>query len=119
MPKPRVHLTRFHGVFAPNSHLRAQVTPAARGNRVGGTAQNTTAACHAAMSWAQRLKRVFDIDIQTCEHCGGAVRIIARIEDPAVIKTILEHRQNTAARTPARRALPAARAPPLPGQLTE
>jgi len=24
-----------------------------------------------AMSWAQRLKRVFDIDIETCEYCGG------------------------------------------------
>jgi len=26
VPKPRVHLTRFHGVFAPNSRYRAQVT---------------------------------------------------------------------------------------------
>jgi hypothetical protein len=30
-PKPRVHLTRFHGVFAPNSGYRARVTPARRG----------------------------------------------------------------------------------------
>ncbi len=29
------------------------------------------------MSWAQRLKRVFRIDIETCEHCGGAVKVIA------------------------------------------
>jgi hypothetical protein len=32
VPKPRVNLTRFHGVFAPNSAHRAQVTPAKRGN---------------------------------------------------------------------------------------
>ena len=31
VPKPRVNLTRFHGVFAPNSTHRAQVTPAKRG----------------------------------------------------------------------------------------
>ncbi len=31
VPKPRVNLTRFHGVFAPNSAHRAQVTPAKRG----------------------------------------------------------------------------------------
>ncbi len=31
MPKPRVNLTRFHGVFAPNSKYRARVTPAKRG----------------------------------------------------------------------------------------
>jgi hypothetical protein len=29
--KPRVNLTRFHGVFAPNSKHRDEVTPAKRG----------------------------------------------------------------------------------------
>ena len=43
------------------------------------------------MNWAQRLKRVFRIDIETCEHCGGTVRVIACIEDPAVIEKILTH----------------------------
>jgi hypothetical protein len=33
------------------------------------------------MNWAQRLKRVFGIEIERCEHCGGAVKIIATIED--------------------------------------
>lgn len=28
---PRMHLTRFHGVFAPHSRRRAAVTPAGRG----------------------------------------------------------------------------------------
>jgi hypothetical protein len=27
IPKPRVNLTRFHGVFTPNSKRRARVTP--------------------------------------------------------------------------------------------
>jgi hypothetical protein len=31
----------------------------------------------AAMTWAQRLKHVFNIDIETCSNCGGEVRIIA------------------------------------------
>src|SRR5690554_7959492 len=31
VPRPRVNLTRFHGVFAPNSRHRALVTPAQRG----------------------------------------------------------------------------------------
>jgi hypothetical protein len=30
VPKSQVNLTRFHGVFAPNSARRAQVTPAKR-----------------------------------------------------------------------------------------
>jgi hypothetical protein len=35
IPRPRVNLTRFHGVFAPHSRWRAQVTPARRGRRGG------------------------------------------------------------------------------------
>ena len=38
---------------------------------------------------AQRLKRVFKIDIETCEPCGGTMKVIARIEDPAVVKRML------------------------------
>ena len=43
------------------------------------------------MTWAQRLKRVFDIDIKTYSECGGAVKVIACIEDPQVINKILDH----------------------------
>ena len=35
--------------------------------------------------------RVFGIDIETCPACGGAVRIVACIEDPDVIEKILNH----------------------------
>jgi hypothetical protein len=45
------------------------------------------------MTWAQRLKRVFSIDIATCEKCQGPVKIIACIDDPVVIRQILEHLQ--------------------------
>jgi hypothetical protein len=43
------------------------------------------------MNWAQRLKRVFNIDIEICRNCGGAVKVIACIEDPVVIDKILTH----------------------------
>jgi hypothetical protein len=44
-----------------------------------------------SMTRAQRLKRVFDIDVSTCAHCGGWVRIVAGIEEPKVIRAILVH----------------------------
>ena len=117
VPTPRVNLTRYHGVFAPNHHLRERVTPARRGRRDAAPADEPAPARHVAMTWAQRLKRVFKIDLLTCEHCGGAVKVIASIEDPAVIKQILAHLERRAApATPASR--PFARAPPpteLPG----
>ncbi len=42
VPKPRVNLTRFHGVFAPNSKHRALVTPAGRGKGNMSQAHNET-----------------------------------------------------------------------------
>jgi hypothetical protein len=36
-------------------------------------------------------RRVFNIDIETCSACGGTVKVIACIEDPAVIDKILTH----------------------------
>jgi hypothetical protein len=45
----------------------------------------------AAMTWAQRVKRVFNIDIQTCAVCAGAMRIIACVEDSVVIERSLAH----------------------------
>ena len=72
VPRPRVNLTRYHGVLAPNHRWRAEVTPSGRGRRKGkGTAQPERSAIerHAAMSWAQRLKRVFGIDVESCVRC--------------------------------------------------
>jgi hypothetical protein len=43
------------------------------------------------MGWARLLKRVFDIDIEHCPNCGGALKTIAAIEDPPVIDKILGH----------------------------
>ena len=63
-PKPRVNLTRFHGVFAPNSQHQVDVT---RGKKTK-TAQSTDNPLdqdpqerHKAMTWMQRLKRVCSI----------------------------------------------------------
>jgi hypothetical protein len=121
VPKPRVNLTRFHGLFAPNCKHRARVTPAkeGRGGRHATTAdpqERTPAERRAAMTWAQRLKRVFAIDIETCPACGGAVRMIACIEDAEVIDKILTH-QDAKATEPEAPRRPPCRAPPQAGLL--
>jgi hypothetical protein len=51
------------------------------------------------------------IDIETCSVCGGAMRIIACIEDPVVIEKILAHLDAKAAAGQAARP-PPCRAPP-------
>jgi len=63
------------------------------------------------MTWAQRLKRVFNLDIETCSKCGGAVRVIACIEDSVIINKILTHLDKKAALAEPV-VLPQSRAPP-------
>ena len=114
VPTPRVNVTRYHGVFAPNSQYRAWVTPGKRGKRQKTNAADepqTPAERRASMTWAQRLKRVFKIDIEVCSQCGGPVKVIASIEDPAVIQKILDHLQQKG-ETQDIIQLPAARGPP-------
>ena len=48
------------------------------------------------MLWAQRLKRVFGIEIDSCARCGGKLQVIASIEEREVIARILAHIQKTA-----------------------
>ena len=73
--------------------------------------EQTPAERRASMSWAQRLKRVFNIDIETCRECGGTVKVIACIEDSAVIEKILAHLQGKDTSVPTS-LWPASRAPP-------
>ena len=123
VPKPRVNLTRFHGVLAPHSRYRARVTPGKRGKggwhtTMAEAQERPPAERRAAMTWAQRLKRVFGIDIETCAACGDAMRIIACIEDPAIIEKILAH-LNANAPEPEATRRPPCRAPPQRGLFDE
>jgi len=45
----------------------------------------------APLTWTQRLKRVFNIDISVCPLCGGTMRVISDIIDPDIIQKILDH----------------------------
>ena len=87
VPRPRAHLTRYHGVFAPNFKHRRRIIPCPAHQ----TARKPHASRPAPMSWMQRLKRVFHIDIEHCGVCGGTLRVIACIETPDVIERILTH----------------------------
>ena len=64
------------------------------------------------MTWAQRLKRAFNIDIETCRECGSIAKVIAYIEDPVVIKIILVSPQGTEVTLMAFNPLPESREPP-------
>ncbi len=71
-----------------------------------------TAAKRKGMCWAQRLKRVFNIDVTICSACGGPMKIIASIEDLFVIDKILSHLEGRGGSQESATRRPGARAPP-------
>ena len=85
VPPPYFHLTRFHGLLAPNSKLRAEVVPQPEqlpspaqqlqlfdANESGTQDKPSTAA---RLAWAWLLKRVFKVDITVCPRCSGSLKV--------------------------------------------
>jgi len=116
VPRPRLHLIRFHGVLAPNAKLRVlvvpQVVPQEREPpvQVAPPAECEAPCAHhrpVRLSWAKLLKRVFEIDMAHCPDCGGELKIIAAILEQPVIEKILMHlglQARAPPRAPARRS---------------
>jgi Putative transposase len=123
VPTPRMHLTRYHGVFAPHSQYRGAVTPAHRGRGApqplvsGAEAAKASPPRHVAMSWARRLKRVFGVQLESCARCGGQLKIIASIEEPQLIAKILSHLERAAAEQSQSELPLGARGPPAQSSL--
>jgi hypothetical protein len=87
------------------------VTPPASGSADAAPGAGAPPAAYVRppyVAWADLLGRVFALDVLACPGCGGRLRLLATIEDRAVIEHILTHLglpvdlpQPSAARTPA------------------
>src|SRR5262245_43972958 len=67
---------------------RADGHGAGTGRRRGGQKPKSGSR---AWSWAELMHRAFTIDVLACLHCGGRLRLIATLHDPAVIRKLLAH----------------------------
>jgi hypothetical protein len=107
VPKPRLNLTRFHGIFAPNFKHRYKIVPRRPRGKVDSDKPLVPT------NWAQRLKWVAadgdgygsraakevprasrlarTIDIERCPDYGGQLRVIACIQEAWLIRKILNH----------------------------
>jgi hypothetical protein len=65
-------------------------------------------------SWARLIQKIYEVDPLVCPKCQGQMRIISFIEDPEVIRKILEHLGLWLAK---RRPQPRANGPPIEPQL--
>ena len=84
--------------MAPNAKWRSQVVP--RGSEPvdqqadhAGEEEDSEKKSGAGryIPWSRLLRRVFNLDMECCPNCGGQVKVIAAIEEPAVIGKILTH----------------------------
>jgi len=67
---------RYHGLFAPHAKHRHHIVASQRPppepqNHEGTSAEASETTPIAPMSWMQRLRRVFDVDLSQCPQCGG------------------------------------------------
>jgi hypothetical protein len=123
VPRPRTNLVLYHGVLGPRAGWRAEIVrrETSAGEREVVTADAPGAPAEHAdapdgarphaggYEWAELMRRTFGIDVLACPRCGGRLRLIALVEEAAVIDRILRHLGlPTAIPTPR-----PARAPPL------
>jgi len=92
VPRPKAHLVRYHGLFAPNARERAGVVPRPKlESKATATDESAAKGGTTPMGWMARLKRVFSIDLSRCPGCGGELQVIAVITAPGVIARTFEH----------------------------
>jgi hypothetical protein len=94
IPPPHLHRHRYHGVLAPNSPQRAQVTAWARPPTpalpVADPAQHAERS-PARLLWALLLARIYEVFPLQCPLCGAHMRIIAFLTEAPAVNTILRH----------------------------
>ncbi len=101
-PRPRVNLIFYHGGLAPNARQRDAVVsygagPTIESQAVAGVCPAPEPSARVAdpssarrnWTWAQLMARAFEVDVLCCGRCGGRLRLIATILDPAAIRALL------------------------------
>jgi len=102
VPRPRVNLILYYGVLGARASWRSEVVPrpASDQDPAAGdpadddglaTAPDPAQRRVRGQRWADLMRRTFAFDVLSCPRCGGRLRLIALIEEAAVISRILCH----------------------------
>jgi hypothetical protein len=96
VPRPRAHLTRYHGVLAPAFGRRAEIVPEAdaeeeRVERPTPPAGAEPPTAGGRFPWAPLLWRVFLTDALVCPACAGRMRILAVVTSRSGVTRYLDH----------------------------
>ncbi len=112
IPQPRRHLVRYYGWYSNVSRGKrrnAEREYAKPVSAVDGPPSSPTARAAARVgralrrSWAQLIKRIYEVDPLVCPSCGSEMKVIAFITEHEVVGAILRHlegKESQGARAP-------------------
>jgi hypothetical protein len=110
IPEPRRHLVRYYGAYSNVSrgkrrrHDEVTIGAAPRdiehATLVQAGRDHSPEARALRRSWAQLIKRVYEVDPLVCPKCQGEMQIIAFIIDHDVVDAILRHLAKAEAQSP-------------------
>jgi hypothetical protein len=99
IPEPRRHLVRYYGWYSNVSRGKRRKAGAENGEAGGAAADSCSRAAREEVrdaralrrSWAQLIKRIYEVDPLVCPSCGTEMKVIAFITEHDVVDAILRH----------------------------
>jgi len=105
IPEPRRHLVRYYGAYSNVSRGKRRLREEAAGSAcLSGEGQSPSVPAEKDQgpdaralrrSWAQLIRRIYEVDPLLCPSCGSEMKVIAFIIDHAVVDKILRHLEPT------------------------
>jgi hypothetical protein len=94
IPDRYEHLVRYVGWYANRARgERAKNASLPAGGTLSSSVEEPAneLAARAKAAWARLIRKVYEVDPLECPKCKGPMRVITLIDDPAVVRRILEH----------------------------
>ena len=85
-------MVRYYGLYA-NDH-RGKVRKASRVPVVLGMIEEEPPAI-LSKGWAEMIRKVYEVDPLVCPRCGGRMKVVAFLTEPAVVDRIIRHLELT------------------------
>ena len=79
----------YHGVLAPHAKDRDKIVPATSSEEQSADEQASTPRAY-RLTWSALLARTFNLKLERCSLCGGKMKVVAAVTDPASARRYLE-----------------------------
>ena len=92
IPRHGEQMVRYYGYYSNAARgKRRKLGLIDEAPEIAGQEADTPYRKKCRANWARLIQKIYEIDPLTCPKCGGIMRILAFIEESAVIRKILDH----------------------------